>query len=62
VPPVLLMPSLSVGAFVAQRLQQPAHSVVVFGRAEENRHDQALAQVFGQAGVDFLGGRDDVLE
>ena len=50
------------GRLVAQRLQQPVDAVLVFGRAEEHRHDQILLQVAGQRSVDFVGRRHHVLQ
>ena len=35
---------------VPQRLQQPQDAVAVLGRAQQHRHDQALAQVLGEIG------------
>ena len=36
------------GAIVAQRLPQPAHAVLLLGRAEEYRHQQILRQIAGE--------------
>jgi hypothetical protein len=35
---------------VPQRLQQAQDAVAVLGRAQQHRHDQALAQVLGEIG------------
>jgi len=47
---------------MAQRLEQPADAVVLLGGAEKHRDDITVLQVFGQAGVNFLGRRNDVLQ